>query len=485
MLIEVRLDPATVQLWQSHLIARVAAMPGIVVRVVAAPGTARAPRGLAPLLELERLISGARPGGASESVAFETLKPFATASGPADLILDLTDAPASAGNIPLLRLVCDGLPFTQGAADAVLASRDPVFETLLDEGTGATVLSRWHPAVEVPHHAAAALEMLAGRAGDMLAVEIGRLAAGRPAALGPAETPAHKGGSASAFFLRALETRLAGRLARLLGRAPDWHVALRPRRGDGLPALGPEGFRRLADDGCRFYADPFLFAQGGETFLFVEEYPYATGRGILSLSRLAADGTPSHPVPILEGPDHLSYPFVFEAEGAIWMIPETSARRTVELYRADPFPDRWTLTATLIEGVDLADATLLRRDDGWWLFAAERARWASSWDTLVLWRADRLQGPWRPHPANPVLVDLTAARPGGRILEIGGRLVRPAQDCAGGYGARLAFAAIEQLDETGFRQEILTRAKPFGRNSGLHSYDRTDRFEVIDLFGPR
>ena len=167
------------------------------------------------------------------------------------------------------------------------------------------------------------------------------------------------------------------------------------------------------------------------------------------------------------------------------MIPETSARRTVELYRADPCPERWTLAATLIEGEDLADATLLRRDNGWWLFAAERARWASSWDTLVLWRADRLLGPWRPHPANPVLVDLTAARPGGRILDIDGKLVRPAQDCAGGYGARLAFAAIEQLDETGFRQAVLARAKPFGSNSGLHSYDRTDRFEVIDLFGPR
>ncbi len=485
MLIEVRLDPAAVELWQSHLVARVAAMPGIGVRVVAASGTRRAPRGLARLLELERLISGARPGGACESVAFETLRPFATASGLADLILDLTDAPASAATAPLLRLVCDGLPFGPGAADAVLASRSPVFETVLDDGASAAVLSRWHPAVETPHHAAAALDMLAGRAADMLVVEIGRLAAGRPVALGAAERPAHHSGSASAFFIRSLETRIAGRLARLIGRAPDWHVALRPRSGDGLPALGPEGFRRLADDGRRFYADPFLFEQGGETFLFVEEYPYATGRGILSLSRLAADGTPSHPVPILEGPGHLSYPFVFEAEGAIWMIPETSARRTVELYRADPFPERWTFAATLIEGQDLADATLLRRDDGWWLFAAERARWASSWDTLVLWRADRLQGPWRPHPANPVLVDLTAARPGGRILEIGGKLVRPAQDCAGGYGARLAFAAIEQLDETGFRQEILTRAKPFGRNSGLHSYDRTDRFEVIDLFGPR
>ena len=45
---------------------------------------------------------------------------------------------------------------------------------------------------------------------------------------------------------------------------------------DGLPALGPEGFRRLADDGRRFYADPFLFEQGGETFLATPDRQHAS-----------------------------------------------------------------------------------------------------------------------------------------------------------------------------------------------------------------
>ena len=52
------------------------------------------------------------------------------------------------------------------------------------------------------------------------------------------------------------------------------------------------------------------------------------------------------------------------------MIPETSANRTVEIYRATSFPDRWTLEDTLLEGVSASDATLVERDGRLWLFAA-------------------------------------------------------------------------------------------------------------------
>jgi len=487
MLIEVRVDPDAARLWQRHVVEQLAARPGTALRLVAAPGEVRWPRGLATLLALEDLIGGRPAGRATEPVPFGTWPRQLGASGTADLILDLAEAGEVSDGPPVLRLLCDGMAFETGAAAAILAGRPAILETRLSASGSASILSRWRPAVEVPHRAGAALDMMFGRAADMLLTEIARLDAGSPPSLPPIALAGPDRAGPAGFLLRSLETRIRARLDRMAGTAPDWHVAirLRPSAEDGVPVLGPEGFRRLADDGNRFYADPFLFERGGETFLFVEEFPYATGKGLLSLARIEPDGTVPVPRPILEGPDHLSYPFVFAAEGNIWMIPETSARRTVELYRADPFPDRWVLHQVLIEGADLADATLLWRGGLWWLFAASRQRWTSSWDALSLYRAGSLFGPWEPHPANPVRVDLASARPGGRILEIGGRLIRPAQDCVGGYGARLAFAEIERLDEDGFEQRIVATAQPWGRNSGLHSYDRTEAFEVIDLFGPR
>jgi hypothetical protein len=486
MLIEVRLDPDALRLWQHHLIAELAALPSVALCLNPSPGRITWPRGMETLLALEDRIGGRPAGRASERVTFDTIRPLARGLGTADLVVDLAGGSAKAGDPPVLELLCDALPFETGAIAAVLSGRDALFETHLVEDGSATVLSRWRPATETPNRAGSALDMLFGRAADMLVHAVARLRKGRPPVLPPSPAPSASRDSPAAFFIRSLEGRIRTKLARQLGQAPDWHVALRRRvEGAGLPNLGPDGFQRLADDGQRFYADPFLFETGGETFLFVEEFPYATQKGILSVAKVAADGGMSKPQPVLERHDHLSYPFVFAADGAIWMIPETSARRTVELYRADRFPDRWTLHQVLIENADLADATLLRKDGFWWLFAASRVRWTSSWDALSLYRAERLTGPWHPHPGNPVQVDLASSRPGGRILDIGGRLIRPAQDCAGGYGARLAFAEIERLDEEGFQQRIVEIARPRGRNSGLHSYDRTSAFEVIDLFGPR
>ena len=61
---------------------------------------------------------------------------------------------------------------------------------------------------------------------------------------------------------------------------------------------------------------------------------------------------------VLERPYHLSYPFVFRARGAdLDDAGELGANRSLELYRADPFPYRWMLDRIVLSGVEIADAT--------------------------------------------------------------------------------------------------------------------------------
>ena len=57
------------------------------------------------------------------------------------------------------------------------------------------------------------------------------------------------------------------------------------------------------------------------------------------------------------------------------------------------------------------------------------------------------------------------------------------QDCAGGYGAGLAFAAIERLDRGGFGQRVIERVRPAAPLAGLHTYNRVGPVEVVDGFG--
>ena len=64
----------------------------------------------------------------------------------------------------------------------------------------------------------------------------------------------------------------------LLGRAP-----LETLRSPDVSALTP-----IYPPSDRFWADPFLWRQGGETFVFFEEYPFATRRGHISAMAIDA-----------------------------------------------------------------------------------------------------------------------------------------------------------------------------------------------------
>jgi hypothetical protein len=192
---------------------------------------------------------------------------------------------------------------------------------------------------------------------------------------------------------------------------------------------------------------------------------------------------------VLEKPWHLSYPSVFEHAGQVWMIPESSADRTVRLYRADRFPDRWVEEAILLSDIAASDATVIRHDGMFWMFAATRDDFGSWSDTLSLFHAPRLHGPWTPHPANPVLVDQAAARPAGAMVARNGRLWRPVQDCTAGYGCGIGLAEVTRLDREGFEQHVrfALHADPAWPGRRFHTLNRAGRLECIDAsaYSPR
>ncbi len=168
------------------------------------------------------------------------------------------------------------------------------------------------------------------------------------------------------------------------------------------------------------------------------------------------------------------------------MLPESPGRAELELYRADPFPDRWVLEARLIDG-QLHDATIFEDMGRLWLFAASEYRQSSTWDALSLYSAECLTGPWTPHPLNPVHLDVRSARPAGALFRSGGEIWRPVQDCSGGYGSALGFARVTRLDAGGYAQELHGRLS-FPASSGIlgpHTLNWADDVEVIDLFSRR
>jgi hypothetical protein len=116
------------------------------------------------------------------------------------------------------------------------------------------------------------------------------------------------------------------------------------------------------------------------------------------------------------------------------------------------------------------------------MFAATRDG-AGSWsDTLSIFQASSLSGPWEAHRANPVLVDQAAARPAGAMFEQKGVLWRPVQDCSQGYGTGIGLAAVTALDNNRFEQNVkaVIRAPADWPGRRLHTLNRVGRLEFID-----
>jgi len=235
----------------------------------------------------------------------------------------------------------------------------------------------------------------------------------------------------------------------------------------------------------RDWADPFVVEKGGRYYVFFEELPYAERKAHISMLELDANGNASRPQRVLEADYHLSYPFVFEHDGQLWMLPESARARSVELYRCVDFPLVWKREHVLIEGLRLVDATLYKAADRWWMFANSAAGESRVFDDeLHLFHADRLTGEWLPHPKNPVKSDARSSRPAGRLFERDGVLFRPAQVCVPRYGAGLAIQRVLRLTPQDYAERQVERllADPAAGLFGLHTMNRAGSLTVVDAF---
>jgi len=85
----------------------------------------------------------------------------------------------------------------------------------------------------------------------------------------------------------------------------------------------------------------------------------------------------------------MSYPFLFRHNGALFMLPETIAIKTIEVWRCVNFPNTWRREKILIEGLSAANSTLLQHEGHWWLFTnLDRSGMCDHRNELHIFHAD-------------------------------------------------------------------------------------------------
>jgi hypothetical protein len=210
-------------------------------------------------------------------------------------------------------------------------------------------------------------------------------------------------------------------------------------------------------------ADPFLFVKDDTLYLFYEKV-YA---GIREWGRISMIKTTdlvhwTEPVDVLSLSYHLSFPFVFEDNGEVYMIPESNEADAVCLYRANDDLTEFTFVRNLVEQsrtkdicFNYCDSHILKKDGIYFLFTSVSYNW--KYDLELCYTDDLLKGQFLKHPMSPVCQGNEFGRCGGSIIHLDEKYYRITQDCHARYGENVSVMAIEKLSKETYQESLLKR----------------------------
>jgi hypothetical protein len=212
-------------------------------------------------------------------------------------------------------------------------------------------------------------------------------------------------------------------------------------------------------------ADPFLFATPDELYLFFEAVEI-NWHGRIEAYKTRDMITFTNIGTILELPYHLSYPAVFNQGRSVYMIPESSKVNEVALFKFKDFPFRLEKVNVILNG-SYVDTSPLYYEGVWYLFTT------SSSGLEIFFATDISNGPYYPHPKNPITCDPRFSRSGGLPIIVNGRLFRVAQDCSKTYGENLNILRVFDLSTSSYREELAREGffecdRPWNSEGGHH-----------------
>ena len=244
-----------------------------------------------------------------------------------------------------------------------------------------------------------------------------------------------------------------------------WFVAYK-ERGEDL--FDMEGFTIIEPPPMKYQADPFSFSYGDKRYLFIEDYDYKLGE--IACAELTEDGVGEFKT-IISDDYHFSYPFIFEHDNQIWMIPETGRKGRIELFRCLKFPDKWERVKTLIEAPG-ADSTIFNIDGTLCLFTN-----LGNDNNVTIFTSNNLLGEWKYHSTNTH----PHSRSAGNVFLYEDRLIRPTQDCSKCYGHALVFKEI-RLTESVYEERVFKRIEPDWHPGliGTHTFNFDDKYVYVD-----
>jgi hypothetical protein len=232
-------------------------------------------------------------------------------------------------------------------------------------------------------------------------------------------------------------------------------------------------------DRKRFWADPFLFEYQSELYVFFERFSHEIKKGIISVGKVK-DNQIVEVRDVLCRDYHLSYPFIFSEDDNIYMIPECSENKRLEIYRCTEFPAKWELYSTAFEGEGVVDTNYyVDKDKNKWLFLSKANNYGT--DLYIYWIDSLEFNKIVPHKLNPVIMDSRVARNAGAIFEYKNKTIRPSQySIRGIYGKGVCLNEIKILTVDEYEETTIKIVIP-NKAIGIHQLHQIKGYFVFDV----
>jgi len=228
-------------------------------------------------------------------------------------------------------------------------------------------------------------------------------------------------------------------------------------------------------------ADSFVIYENGKYYIFFEEFDIEKRHGYLCVGELNQEKNSLDNVKVcLEKNHHLSFPNVFKYNDKYYMLPETHANNTIDLYEFEEFPYKLKKVKTILNG-NYADSVLLEYKNKWYLFTNKSENEDDLHSkNLSIFISDDLFGDYKEFHNNPVVTDNEFARMGGQFIKEKNKLFRVSQDCKTRYGYKINIMEVEILNEQEYKEKCIKMIYSPKGYIAFHTLNSAKDIDVAD-----
>ncbi len=256
-------------------------------------------------------------------------------------------------------------------------------------------------------------------------------------------------------------------LKKLFLTTNDWNAAWK--------TLDSKEFNIIENPNGYWLADTLVYETNNNNYLFVEAYEKNKSIGRLAVLSYFNDKFDNFKI-ILEKDYHLSYPYVFSYKGKYYLIPESSANNTIDLYIATSFPDKWKFLCNLAIGKFVDTSVIQINENDFMMYTYDLIK-KQSIEGILNMESLKIK-------FNKFTNDYkNCLRNGGRIYYIKDKICIPFQNNKNFYGQSLK---IIDKESNKIIKEIIPeniKNKDNIHFKRLHTYSKTSKFEAIDVSG--